>query len=472
MASFHDPDTVFAVFNNHKMGDFKPYILKSTDRGRTWTSISGDLPDRHIVWTVMQDYEKADLLFAGTDFGLFFTIDGGKHWVQLKGGLPTIPIRDIEIQRRENDLACASFGRGFFILDDYSPLRLVTPEALEKDAVLFPVKKTWMYIEASAPTGSQGHSFYTAPNPPFGAVFTYYLKESLTTHKAARQREEMKIQKEGGDVFYPTWEELKAEDREETPAIVITVKDEAGNVVRRLTGPTSAGIHRIAWDLRYPSTSPVSLSSGRSPWRRGGFGPMAVPGKYTVSIAKYIDGELTQLGEPQTFETVPLGLATLPASDKGEVLAFQKKTAELLRAVLGANSAANEAANRIKHLKLALLNTPAADPQLAKRTRELELRLMDLQEQLTGDPTKPRRAEPAPPGIINRVQTVVYGHWTSTSAPTNTHRRNYEIAAEEFEALLPQLRALIEVDLKQLEEDAEAAGAPWTPGRSIPNWKR
>jgi photosystem II stability/assembly factor-like uncharacterized protein len=472
-ASPHEPDTVFACFTNHKMGDFKPYLLKSTDRGRTWTSIANNLPDRYILWSIVQDHVKKDLLFVGTEFGVFFSIDGGKHWVQLKGGMPTIAVRDLEIQKRENDLVCATFGRGIFILDDYTPLRLISPEALEQDTILFPVKKTWMYIEADPLGGgeksSQGDSFYNAPNPPFGAVFTYYLKEGLSTLKSKRIQEEKKLQKEGKPVYYPSWEDLKLEDREEAPLIVLTVADEAGNVVRRLTGPTWPGFHRIAWDLRYPSTTPARSGEPRFSWYTPQ-GPMAMPGKYTVSIAKYADGKFTPLGETQTFECEPLGLATLPAEDKAELLAFQKQTAELLRAVMGANAAANEAMNRIAYIKRALIDTPNAEAPLIEEVRALELKLTDLMEELTGDPTKPMRAEPATPSIMSRVQQIVYGHWSSSSAPTNTHRRNFEIASQQFSELVGKLKAAIEVDLVQLEMKLEAAGAPYTPGRVVPDW--
>ncbi|MHC4086748.1 MAG: WD40/YVTN/BNR-like repeat-containing protein [Planctomycetota bacterium] len=190
-ASAHDPDTVYAVFNNHKRGDFKAYVLKSPDRGVTWVSISGDLPERHVVWSIQEDPIKRDLLFIGTEFGLFFTIDGGERWIQLKGGTPTIPFRDLEIQERETDLVCATFGRGIIILDDYSPLRHISEDLLDRDAHLFPVRKALLYIQDS-PLGSGekatlGDAFFTAPNPPFGAVFTYYLKDDLKTRTPDRR---------------------------------------------------------------------------------------------------------------------------------------------------------------------------------------------------------------------------------------------------------------------------------------------
>jgi hypothetical protein len=473
-ASLHDPNTVYAAFDNHKMGDFKPYLFKSTDRGRSWKPVAGDLPERGTVYCVAEDHVKPNLLFAGTEFGVFFTVDGGERWVQLKGGIPVINVRDLAIQRRENDLVAGTFGRGFYILDDYSPLREVSAELLNQEATLFGVKNAWMYVPASpwggSEKGSLGMAFFTAPNPPFGAVFTYYLADEIKTRKKERQDREKALAKEGKDVFYPPWDSLRVEEREEPPAMLLTVTDEDGQVVRRLTGPVTAGFQRVAWNLRYPSAEPVLLNGPpRSPWAEPPLGPMVAPGIYTVSLAKRVDGRITPLGDPQSFEAVPLGNATLPAAHREDVLAFQRSTARLQRAVLGAIQAAREARQRLDHLAEALDQTPGADPGLAERTRSLKDALTSITDVLTGDAVVRKYNEPVPLSIRQRVAGVVEGQWKSTSEVTATHRRSYEIAAEQFGVLLPRLRDLIEVDLKTLEDDAEKAGVPWTPGR-VPTW--
>ncbi|UCC48811.1 MAG: glycosyl hydrolase, partial [Gemmatimonadota bacterium] len=468
LASRHHANTVYAVFNNHKNGgDFTPYILKSTDRGRSWRSLTGNIPDRYIVWSIVEDHVNANLLFAGTEFGLFFTLDGGQHWIELTGEMPTIAIRDLEIQRRENDLVAASFGRGFFILDDYSPLRDIGVELLAQEAHLFPVKDAWMYIQAQPmgwrSKGVQGHALYTAPNPPFGAVFTYYLRDELQSRRERRQERERRLRGEGKPVYYPSWEELRAEDREDEPAIILTVTDEGGNVVRRITGPSRAGFHRVAWDLRYPALTPARLDGDRS-------GPMAVPGTYTVTLARLVDGVLTPMGEPQRFEAKPLGLATLAAADKEALLVFQQKAGRLQRAVLGANQVVRETAEQLEYIRRALMDAPAADPTLFQRIVELKGRLVQIQVQLIGDETVTGRQEYAPPSISDRVDRVVGGFWSS-SAPTNTHRRSYEIAGRAFEEVLEALRVLVEVEMKELSGALETAGAPWTPGRGVPSWR-
>lgn len=475
--SVKDADTVFAAFDNHQMGDFKPYLLKSTDRGKTWSSISGNLPDRGTVYSVAQDYESSDLLFAGTEFGIFFTVDGGKKWLQLKGGMPPIAVKDIAIQKRENDLVLATFGRGFYILDDYTPLRHVSEAMLNQDTAAFSVKKAWMFIPTLPLSLKEkaflGDAYYTAPNPPFGAVFTYYLKDELKSKKKIRQDKEKELTKDNKDVSYPSWDELQAEDREEAPAVLITVTDEEGHVVRRLTGPVTAGFHRIAWDLRLPPPDPTSLVpfDTTNPFNPPPFGPLAAPGSYRVNIAKRVDGVVSPIGETQSFQTAPLLASTLPAPDYKSVLEFGKKLSHLQRAVLGANNANAEAQKRLEHLVKSLEDTPGADMKLRDTARDLMTQLKDIDKAMNGNPVVRKFQEPDPPSISERVQTAVYGDWTITSAPTGTHRRNYEIAADEFAPVLERLRKVIEVDLKSLEDQMEAAGAPWTPGR-VPRWTK
>ncbi len=478
-ASRFDANVVYATFNNHKTGDFKPYVLRSGDRGRTWTSVTADLPVRGSAWTIAEDTVDKDLLFAGTEFGLFFSGDGGKKWVQLKGGLPTIAVRDLAVQKREGDLVIATFGRGFYVLDDLTPLRFAKPADLDKDALTFPVKRALAYIP-SLPLGYKekaflGETYFTAPNPPFGAVFTYYLKEELKTKRKARLDAEKEAEKKGADVPYPEAAALRAEAREEDPAVVLTVKDADGNVVRRLTGPVKAGVHRIAWDLRFPASAPTSMkpapTPSEDPFYDAPAGPLAVPGTYAVSFEKRVDGALSAFGEPRTFAVESLGLQTLKAADAAELLAFQGKTARLQRAVLGAVEAAEEAQNRLKVAKKAIDDTPGAAPALGTEARRIERTLDELLVALRGDRVMRGRNEPTPMSTVERVEAIVGSHWSATVAPTGTSRQAYAIASEAFEKQLATLRTLVETDLRALEGAMETAGAPWTPGR-VPTWTK
>jgi photosystem II stability/assembly factor-like uncharacterized protein len=476
-ASRHNADVVYAAFDNHKNEDFKPYLLKSTDRGRTWTSVVGDLPEGEVVYAVTEDSNDPSLVFAGCEFGLYFSRDA-LHWIKLKGGMPTIAVRDLAVQAREGDLALATFGRSFYILDDLTPLRGLTRDTLEKPAALFPVRDAVAYIESSPLGGKgkafQGDAFFTADNPPFGAVVTYYLKDALKTRKELRHDTEKEAEKKGIAPAYPTPEQLREEAREEKPAVIVTVTDADGNVVRWLSASTDKGIQRVAWDLRYAASSPAKLPSEmeeKDPWESADEGPMAAPGTYMVTLARRVAGTVTELAGPQQFRVVSLGLATLAAHDKAAVLAFEQKTARLQRAVLGAVEAAKEARARLAKIKVALAETPAARPELAEQARAIEARLADLQVALSGDRVLEKYSEPTPPSIEDRVKGIVYSLWATSQAPTGTMQDAYNIAGDEFSVVLPKLQNVIQVDLAKLQDAMERAGAPWTPGR-VPTWTK
>jgi len=475
IASVHDANTAYATFDNHKKGDFVPYVMKSTNRGGGWDDISGDLPIRGTAYSIAEDHVDPNLLFVGTEFGVFFTRDGGDHWAQLQGGIPTIACRDLEIQRRENDLVVGTFGRGIWVLDDYSPLREVTEEMLSQDeGVLLGVKDAWLYVQ-STPLGgkgksSQGDAFYVADNPPYGAVFTYFLKDGYQTRREERRDAEKEIQKDGGDNPYPSWDELRAEDREQDPQLILVVSDETGDVTQRLTGPVEKGFHRVAWNLRLPAPHPARTNpwTPNAPWDSAPQGPLVVPGTYTVTMYKKVRGEIAALGAAQTFEVTPLDGVTLVAADRSAALAFQKRTAELRRAVMGAVRYMNQVQGQLDHIQMALRDTPGATQQMMNTADGLEIALDDIRVKLTGDRTISSRYQPTPPSINSRVSRITWG-WDSTSAPTQTHHDSYGVAAEEFGEALAALQQLAETDLAGLETQMEALGAPYTPGR-LPKW--
>ena len=473
LTSQHDAYTIYASFDNHKMADFNPYILKSIDAGKTWISIKGNLPANGPVLAIAEDHINPNLLFVGTEFGLFFTVDGGQKWIQLKGGLPTIAVRDIAIQKRENDLVLATFGRGFYVLDDYTPLRTLKSDMLQKDAVTFPVEDAMMYMLAYPLGGSkkatQGESFYTASNPAFGATFTYYLKDALKTKKEIRQESEKETEKKKQPVRYPTFDELRAEDEEEAPTIILTATDGDGNIIRKLTGSNSKGINRTTWDLCYPLpylATPPPPGSDYEPES----GPMVMPGKYTMTLYKKANGVVIPLGESQSFTAFVRGQENMVPEDRKLLVGFQQKAARLQRAFSGASQMANEVKNRIGLLKRAIQETPSQVDKLIADALNLETRINEIIRNFRGDQTLRSRNENSPPSIGDRVSKAVGDMSTSTSKPTQTVQDAYDIANPEFTTELQKLRTLVEVDLKNLEQAAEAAGAPWTSGR-VPEWK-
>jgi photosystem II stability/assembly factor-like uncharacterized protein len=477
IASQHDADTVYAAFENHKRGDFAPYLLKSTDRGKSWVSIKSNLPANGPVLAIAEDHVNPDLLFVGTEFGLFFTIDGGKKWIQLKGGLPTISVRDLAIQKRESDLVVATFGRSLYVLDNYAPLRALKGETLSQEATLFPVKDSMMYIQ-SQPLGGrgksfQGESFYTADNPPYGATLTYYLKEAPKTRKQKRQEAEKEAERKNSPVPYPSLSELSSEEEEEAPAIIFTVTDSAGRVVRRLNAPLTAGVNRVSWDLRYPAPTLAPVrppDADEDPFAEPPGGPLVMPGKYSVSMSRRVNGVTSPLSSPQEFNVFVEGQSSMSPADRASLVEFQQKVARLQRAVSGALETANQLKARLGQIKRALHETPAAEAKLTDDAGALDKQTNDILRALRGDNALRARQETLPPSILERVGRIVSDQRMSTAAPTQTQRDQYAAAAREFEQVLARLRALIEADLARLEKAMEAAGAPWTPGR-IPEWR-
>ena len=473
--SQHDANTVYAAFDNHKVGDFKPYVFRSGDRGKTWTSIAGDLPARGSVYAVVEDPVDPKLLYLGTEYGLFISQNGGGSWIPLKGKFPTVAVRDLWFQKRHDDLDIATFGRGFWVLDDVRPLRMMSPAVAANEATLFPTRDAELYIERSQlglrGKTFQGESYFAAPNPPFGAVFTYYLKDELKSRRKVRQEQEQKLESEKSNEpakeqpSYPTLEQLRAEDREIEPSIVLIVSDEGGNVIRRVTGPVKEGFHRVAWDLRYPPPSPIELKEPEPDvFSPPPTGPLVAPGTYKVQLVKRVDAVETPLGPPQTFNVVPLYLSTMKESDRAAVLAFQKRAAGVQRTVMGASKVTEDALTRVQYIRRALDQIAGPDPKLVAQVNAIDTALHDINDQLNGDPVLHRHNEPFLPSLVDRVNTAVNG-LTTTLPPTETHRQALAYVEQQTGPLLDRLRKLIDVDLAGVEKQMNALGAPWTPGR-------
>ena len=435
--------------------------------GRTWRSISGDLPEREVAYTLIQDHVKPELLFIGTEFGLYVTLDEGAHWHRLKGGLPTIQVRDLDIQREWEDLAVATFGRGFYILDDYTPLREMTEERLENEAsILFPARGALRYIEKRDRIGDRGDTFWTASNPPYGAVLTYWLRDGIKTKREVRTEAEKEAREAETETPLASMAELREEDLEIEPGAFIVVRDDQGSVIRRVAVDRKEGLHRVAWDLRWPAAAPTDLSpeKDRAPWEEPERGPLVLPGSYTASLEERSGGEWKPLSGPVSFDVEALDLATLTAADKTAVEKFQQEVRELRRAVLGASELTGEVKKRLDHLRQALVDTPEADPALMTELEGLQARFDAILLELKGDTTKGRRNVFTPPSIVSRVERIASDQWYTTQAPTTTHRQAFEWAADAFATELEKLEQLF-TDLEALEAKAEEAKAPWTPGR-------
>ena len=470
-ADLHNADTVYVVVDDHKSGDFTPYILKSPNRGQNWISISKGLPERHVVWRLVQDHVKPELLFAATEFGVFFTIDNTK-WTKLSGGMPTISFRDLAIQKRENDLVGASFGRSFYVLDDYTPLRSVTAKNLASDTMLFPVRDALWYLQRmplgefrTGSKASQGDAFYIADNPPFGAVITYYLPKSIQTAKEQRREREKEIEKEAGDTPYPGWDALRAEATEEDPAVVLTVRDSNGKVVRKLEGPAKAGFHRVAWDLRYAESGPWTDKPQDNYIVFSG--PLAAPGDYTVSLATRVNGVLKDTGMQSSIHVKLMRQNSLATASTDEVVAFGQRLDTLMREGSGADAAMKTLLTELKAVKQTLLRS-GAEAGLRAQVRALELQVSDLQLKLSGDERRDLAGDSGPVSVSRRINVAQMGTSFSSYGPTPTHERSLEIAEQEFAGIKATLNQIFNTELPALRKALDEAGVPWTPGRGVP----
>ncbi len=471
--SQHDENVIYAAFNNHKKGDFKPYILKSSDKGRSWVSISNNLPKRGSVYAIDEDHEEGDLLFCGTEFGVFFSNDGGGHWKQLKAGVPTIAVRDIAIQKRENDLVLGTFGRGFYVLDDYSALRYVDKIDLDQEGILYPIRDAIAY-EESVPLGLPGKamlgdSHYSAEDLGPVAMITYYIKDKIKTLKDTRKEKEKEAIKANRDTPFLSYDDLKKEREQKKPQLLFTITDENGKVVRKLMKGYSTGVNRLKWDLRFAPKDPINLRkpSFYNPWAGKAEGSLVKPGKYSVQMSKYVDGVFTDIGNKQEFEVRLLEDRVLPAKDPIAKTNFQREVDELNRSISGAGKLIGEMNNKMRHMKEAIKFVELPMPDLMKEIEDIERNIKEANVMLYGDPIKSKLDIGAPPTPAGRLGWIVYEQKHSTADPTETHKNSLAIAKEEFGPILEKLTQIATVAIPALEQKLENADAPYTPGRAI-----
>ena len=316
---------------------------------------------------------------------------------------------------------------------------------------------------------SQGASFFTAPNPPFGAVFTYHLAEELKSREKKRQEQEKPLVEAGKDTPFPGWDAVEAERREPKPGVLLVVRDAAGHVLRRVDGPAGKGFHRVAWDLRLPSTRAIADERPRDPDDEEddrSRGVLAAPGRYTVSLEQRVDGRTTELAGPVPFEVERMRKGALPGSDPAETAGFAVRVAAAQRATTAASQAVSRAFARVKDLRTALLRSRAPD-SLDAELDSVEQELYAIEEALGGSRSRAAIGEVGPSTVSRRVQVAAQGA-ASTYGPTPTHRRSLEIVEKEFAPLRERVNAVLEQRLPALEKRMEEIGAPWTPGRPVP----
>lgn len=358
--SRHNEGTLYATFDGHRSNDFKPYVMRSTDFGRTWTSITGDLPDGGSVQVIREHHRQPNLLFVGTEFGAFFTVDNGVHWTQLKTGIPAVPVWDLQIQESWNDLVLGTHGRGVYILDDLGPLEKLAEAKRAEVAYLFPARnEIAMTLNTSRHSG-MGSTGFTGQNPDNG-VRLAYLINTITS------------------------------DDNATLAII----DGGGRIVRELPVPRRTGMFRPVWDMRVgaPLTAAVdsNVAAGRAPagggggfggGGLGGFGRAAIP-SYTAAPGAYT-ARLTITSKAGASTVLSQKFALLrdtqqPLSE-GELKAldaFRFKVVQFQKAVTAQQARGDSVVARFAEVK------KVADANATELTLELKQNLVEIDKELT-----------------------------------------------------------------------------------------
>jgi photosystem II stability/assembly factor-like uncharacterized protein len=436
VASKHDVNTIYVTFNYHKYGDYQPYVIKTSDGGDSWRMISSNLPKNNFVWSVVEDHMSADILFVGTEFGMFYSINGGAYWNKFKD-VPTIAIRDLEIHEVEDDLVAASFGRGFYIVDDYSPIREVSKDFLSKDAHLFSVKDVLQFIVASPEKSGTGHNFFSSPNPPYGVKLSYHLKEELISKKEKRKIEEKSKFDRREFISYPSKDQLDEEIKEEKPKIFLTIESSNGNVVRRVKGDNSVGYNEVYWNLRTYSYRNIENENNYS-------GPLVPPGAYNVHLSKYENNTFTELTEKQSFNVVQHGSKSTQ-KERVDLYNFQLKLDKLLSDFKKLVDDIDEAIDDTNGEMNAVINSKAVTNVNFMHIKKSKL--MDLRMILTGSRSLNDYADVysgSSPSVQSRLGGMGWELSNTTSRHTKSHEQSYNISKMKFNEVLIQFNEIID----------------------------
>ena len=503
-ADLYDKQTAYIALDNHKFGDYQPYLYKTIDGGKKWTSISDGIPNGTLVWRIVQDHINPNLLFLGTEYGVYVSLNKGEKWHKFSSGLPTIPVRDLAIQKRENDLVLATFGRSFYVLDDYSPLREINEESIGKEAILFAPKKALQYNRINGGTRSSGGATFNAKNPPYGAIFTYYLKEGHTSKRAKRQKAEMsekadrslleKLNKAGykttnkileeeidvlakktkielkklkklvkiledqktKDIPFPGWEALDDELNESKPEVVLVIKNSDGKTVTQLSAPYKKGITRVSWELNTKLTTAVKASAKRD---YSSIQKMVSPGIYTVSMFKRVEGVLTDLEQNQQFEVERIRKNTLsnPMASKHE--AYYNSIAELTKKVNVYQNKFDKANTRVKAYQKNLNYISNQRASLTKEVYELVATMNSLEREIGGSPSKEEIGEKDNVSLFSSLYSSRGGWYPNSYGPTELHMKSFKVATELFQRLQPKIDTYLE-KVNAVGKKMEVAGAP------------
>jgi len=462
-ADLFDSNTVYVVLDNHKEGDFNPYIYKSTDLGVSWKSISSNLPKRTLVWRIVQDHVNKNLLFAATEFGVYVSLNAGTAWQKLPG-TPTLPFRDLTIQKRENDLVAASFGRGFYVLDDYSALREMTADNLKRKGKLFAPRTAKWYVPRSN-VGNTGADYFFSKNPTFGAVFTYHLSDDFSTKKEARKKREKKLNKKKLNVPFPGWDALDLEKDEKGAKVLLTIQDPQGNIIRKISAKAKKGSNRIAWDLKHFNLFSIP-ENGKI--KKGGYnsGALAIPQAYTATLYLEDNGVVTQLDEPIVFDVKPIREGVLRGVSHQEYDEYRNNLSALIKKLDVLEDVLERSEEKLMALKAALNNSNIVPGPINKEIQALQKELIAIKKSVEGSPSKDEIGERTPPSIQTHLR-VAYRGMMSTYGPTPLHQKSMALGKKMTLEIESKVMSLQNDKIKPLEQKLKALGAPYIQGQGI-----
>ena len=462
-ADLFDSNTVYVVLDNHKEGDFNPYIYKSTDLGVSWKSISSNLPKRTLVWRIVQDHVNKNLLFAATEFGVYVSLNAGTAWQKLPG-TPTLPFRDLTIQKRENDLVAASFGRGFYVLDDYSALREMTADNLKRKGKLFAPRTAKWYVPRSN-VGNTGADYFFSKNPTFGAVFTYHLSDDFSTKKEARKKREKELNKKKLNVPFPGWDALDLEKNEKGAKVLLTIQDPQGNIIRKISAKAKKGSNRIAWDLKH--FNPFSIpENGKI--KKGGYnsGALAIPQAYTATLYLEDNGVVTQLDEPIVFDVKPIREGVLQGVSHQEYDEYRNNLSALIKKLDVLEDVLERSEEKLMALKAALNNSNIVPGPINKEIQALQKEAIAIKKSVEGSPSKDEIGERTPPSIQTHLR-VAYRGMMSTYGPTPLHQKSMALGKKMTLEIESKVMSLQNDKIKPLEQKLKTLGAPYIQGQGI-----
>ena len=446
-ADLYDENIVYAVFDNHKYGDFKPYVFKSVNKGKTWKKISSNLPDNTILWRIVQDHVDNNLMFLGSEFGVYFTNNQGQTWNKLKNGMPNISVRDLAIQKRENDLVVGTFGRGIYILDDYSSLREFKKENVSEEIVLFTPKNAFWYTEkrilGSRRKAAQGDNFYLADNPPYGVNFTYYQANKYKSKKEIRLNQEKELEKNKKEVSTPAWNLLESEKNELTPSVWAFIYSQDGSIVKKVKAVNKSGFNRISWDLTSESKNIITKDNFENSSR----GNLIAPDEYSAQMFKQIEGKYIAVSNKVKFNVVPLKQGALKGSPYNVVVSHWNEVSELRSKIYHLSKQIKDLKNKSLIALKAYQRAELVDEKINMKILSLREKILELELNVNGSSIKSKVGEQ---NDYPRMRDYIWAASSySTYGPTKQHKESLQNAHtlynkfnKEYESLNQQINPI------------------------------